>query len=187
LLDAIYKLNKKSEVEFAIVSSSIGNISENDVDLAAATNATIIALHVKTDAKAAAMAQRLKVQIEHYDIIYKLLEALEERAEKAREVKEVAVKIGTALVRKVFDIKGVGVIAGCYVQDGKFSQEGSVTVWRGKNKIGEGKIKSLQRENKTVKEVHAGYECAFSVENLTDFKVDDRVECFVYAPEPRKK
>jgi len=104
-----------------------------------------------------------------------------------REIKMVQSKVGEAIVRKVFDIKGVGVIAGCYVQDGRFVRDGSVIIWRGRKKIGEGKINSLQRANKNVKEVHTGYECAFGVKDLTDYIIDDRVECFIEVPESEKK
>ncbi len=187
LLDSIYKLSKKVDADFAIISAGIGDISETDIDFAVITKAIILGLHVKAEPNAVSLARRSKVVIEYYDIIYKLLESLEERADKAREVKMVQTKIGEAIVRKVFDIKGVGVIAGCYVQDGRFVRDGSVMVWRGRKKIGEGKIQSLQRANKNVKEVHTGYECAFGVQDMTDFSVDDRVECYIEVPETSKK
>ncbi len=187
LLDSIYKLSKKADIDFVIISAGIGDISETDIDLAATTKAIILGLHVKSEPNAVSRARRSRVIIEYYDIIYKLLEAIEERADKAREVKMIKTKIGEAIVRKVFDIKGVGVIAGCYVQDGRFIREGSVVVWRGRKKIGEGNIQSLQRANKNVKEVHTGYECAFGVQDMTDFSVDDRIECYTEVPETSKK
>jgi len=187
LLDSIHKLSKKVEIDFAVISAGIGDISETDIGLAAATKAVIFGLHVKAEPNAAALARHLRVTIEYYDIIYKLLEALEGRAEKAREIKMVKTKTGEAIVRKVFDIKGIGVIAGCYVQDGRFVRNGSVVVWRGRKKIGEGKIQSLQRANKNVKEVHTGYECAFGVQDMTDFSLDDRIECYIETPESVKK
>ena len=187
LLDSIQKLSKKIDVDFAIIFAGVGDIRETDIDLASTTKSLIVGLHVKAEPNAIASAQRLKVVIEQYDIIYKLLEFLEELADKGREVKMIKTKIGEAIVRKVFDIKGVGVIAGCYVQDGKFVKEGSVVIWRGRSKIGEGKIYTLQRANKNVKEVHTGYECAFGVKELTDYMVDDRIECYIDIPEERKK
>ncbi len=84
---------------------------------------------------------------------------------------------------KVFDIKNVGVIAGAQVKDGRFSKDGTVVVWRGRQKVGEGKIRSLQRDKKTVKEVHTGFECAFIIDNISDWQVDDRVECYLEVPE----
>jgi len=183
LVDSIHKLRKKVDIDLVVISAGVGDVSEADIDLAAATGSIILGFHVKTNANATATAKKLKVQIEHYGVIYKLLEAVQSYAEKEREVKMVQSKVGEAIVRKVFDIKGIGVIAGCYVQDGRFVRDGFVTVWRGRKKIGEGKMTSLQRANKNVKEVHTGYECAFGVKDLTDYNVDDRVECYIEVPE----
>jgi translation initiation factor IF-2 len=91
-------------------------------------------------------------------------------------------KLGEAIVRKVFDIKGLGVIAGCYVKEGRITRECSVVIWRGREKIGQGKIRSLQRDKKSVKEVHTGFECGFIVDSFTDWQEDDRVECFIEVP-----
>ncbi len=159
---------------------------ESDVDFAASTGAMLVGLHVKAESNAAGLAKREGISIKLFDIIYKLLEYLEERAEQAKEIKMIDKKIGEAVVRKVFDIKKLGIIAGCYVKEGLFSRDGKVVVWRGTQKIGEGKITSLQREGKTVKEVHTGYECAFMAEGLEDFAEDDRVECFISVPETKK-
>lgn len=183
LLEAIEKLSKKTEKGFAIVHAAVGNLSESDVMLAANTGSRIITLHVKTDSTVAALAQRYKVAIDSYFIIYKLLEALDEMAQAAKEIKMIRKKIGEAGILRVFDIKNIGVIAGAYVKEGRFSKDGSVVVWRGNKKIGEGKIKSLQRDKKSVKEVHTGFECAFLVDGLTDWAQDDRVECFLEVPE----
>ena len=182
LLDALYKLSKKSDVGFNIIHTGVGGINESDVELAYSTGSSIIGLHVKAEAKASSLARRRAISIQHYDIIYKLLEDFQERLEGAREVETVRTKIGEAVVRAVFDIKGVGIVAGSYVQDGKFTRDGYVVAWRGKEKIGEGKITSLQREKKTVKETHAGYECGFVIEGITNWEVDDRVECFIDVP-----
>jgi translation initiation factor IF-2 len=143
-------------------------------------------LHLKVDQSIIALAQRNKVSIEQHFIIYKLLEALEESAQGAKEVKFVRKKIGEAGVLKVFDIKNLGVIAGAYLKDGRFSKDGSVIIYRGNRKIGEGKIVSLQRDKKAVKEVHAGFECAFMVEGISDWQIDDRVECYLDVPDQQK-
>ncbi len=187
LSDAIHKLSAKFEKGFNIIYAGIGDVNESNVVLASNTNSRIIAFYVKSESNAILLAQQHVVPIYKFDIIYKALEELEKIAESAKEVKIVLTKIGEAVVRRVFNIKGIGVIAGCYVKDGRFSREGSVIVWRDNKKIGEGKIKSLQRENKTVKEVHAGFECAFLIENFEDWTVDDKVECFIETPEVRKE
>lgn len=183
LLESIEKLSKKSEKGFTIINSGLGNVLESDVELAADTGSRIITLHVKTEPNAATLAQRLGVTIDVYDIIYKLLESLEELAERGKEIKYIRKKIGEAVVRKVFDIKNLGVIAGSYIKEGIFTREGTVVAFRSNKKIGGGKIVSLQRDKKNVKEVHTGYECAFMVEGFNDWEVDDRVECYIDVPE----
>lgn len=185
LIGSIAKVGKKSDKQCNIISASIGDISESDISLAATTGSIILGLHIKPGPNAVALAHKYGVKLELYDIIYKLLERLEEIIEGMREIKYVKEKVGEAVVRRVFDIKGLGVIAGCYVKDGRVTKDSFVTVWRGKQKIGEGPIKTLQRDKKTVKEVHSGYECAFIIEGLTDFQVDDRIDCFLEVPEKK--
>lgn len=182
VLDAINNLARKSVVGFNIIYAGIGDISEGDIELAFSTNALIIGLHSKIDTNAMLLAQQRGTTVELYDIIYKLLEALFARAEQEKEVEMIKTKIGEAIVRRVFDIKGVGIVAGSYVQEGRFVRNGYVVGWRGSQKIGEGFITSLQREKKTVKEVHTGYECGFVVDGITDWQEDDRAECFIEVP-----
>ncbi len=184
LLDSIKKVSKKiKHTDFAIVSSGVGDISERDIMLAANTKSAILGLHVKAEQNAVSLARKEGVSVALFDIIYKLLEELQERAEKTKEVKMVDKKIGEGSVLKVFDIKKLGIVAGCMVKDGIFSRNGKVIVWRGKQQIGEGPITSLQREGKNVKEVHAGFDCAFMAEGLDDFQEDDRIEFFIQVPE----
>lgn len=183
LLESIEKLSKKAEKGFAIVQASVGDVSESDIDFAADTGSKIITLHVKVDSNAHIVAQKLGVAIHSYDIIYKLLESLEEMTQAAKQVKMVRKKIGEANVLRIFDIKNIGVIAGCYVKEGRFSKDGTVKILRGNKVVGEGKIQSLQRDKKTVKEVHTGFECAFLVDGFNEWQVDDRVECYLEVPE----
>lgn len=182
VLDSINKLSKKSERKLNIVFAAVGDISESDVEFAFNTGSSIVGLHVKTEANAITLAKRRNVSITLFDVIYKLLEILEEQIKKVEKIEMVSTKIGEAIVLRVFDIKGVGVIAGVYVKEGRFSRDGKVEVWRGKEKVGEGKIVSLQREKKVVKEAHAGFECGFRVEGFDAWKVDDKVECYLDMP-----
>ncbi len=183
LIDSLVKLADKNEQPFNLIAAGVGDISESDVTLASDTGAEIIGLHVRIESNAATQAQKLAITIHLYDIIYKLLEALEERLEKSAPVKMVAKKIGEAVVRKIFDIKNIGIIAGSYVKEGRFLRDARVIVWRGKRKVGEGKIKGLERDRKSVKEVHAGFEFAFLADGIETWEVDDRVECFIEVPE----
>ena len=186
LEDAIKKLGKKFDyTDFHIVFSGVGDISERDVQLASNTGSAVIGLHVKISTVAMNLAHQETVNVALFDIIYKLLEDLEKRAEGLKEVKMIDKKIGEGVIRKVFDIKKIGIIAGCYVNDGIFSKTGKMVIWRGKQKIGSGPITSLQRDGKNVKEVHAGFECAFMADGMSDFEVDDRVECYVSVPDTR--
>jgi len=190
LLWAIEKLSKKLEKgsvgkRFKIIHAAVGDVSESDIDLAAISGALLVGLHVKLEAKASLLAQRLSVKIKLYDIIYKLVEYLEEYAATKKEIKKEKVKVGEAVVLRVFNIKKIGVIAGCLVKDGRFSKDGSVVIYRDNKKIGEGKIRSLQREKKVVKEVHSGFECGFLVDGFDAWEVDDRVECYLEVAEKK--
>ncbi len=182
ILESLGKLAKRLKTEFNIIGAGVGPVSESDVVHAAATKSSILALHVKPDANVSLVARNSGVSIAVFDVIYRLLEHLEETFERTKKVAMVKTKIGEAVVRQVFAIKGVGVVAGCYVRDGRFLRDGLISVYRQGAEIGSGKIKSLQRERKTIKEVHAGLECGFVVDGFDDFLVDDRVDCFIEAP-----
>ncbi len=186
LLGGISRLGNKLDKVFNVINAGVGDVSEGDIMLAANTGAVIYAFHVKVEHNAQLLAQRYDVSVETYDIIYKLLDSLQELVEQSKETKKVLTKIGEAIVRKVFDIKGIGVIAGCYVRDGRIARNGKIVVWRGKHKIGSGDISSLQRERKTVKEVHAGFECGIIIDGFIDWQIDDRAECFLEIPVEKK-
>jgi len=179
LVDSIYKIGRRHNKQFVIVSSGIGTITETDVLLAAHTNALLLGLHVKAETNAVILAKSHHVTIKLFDVIYHLLEDLEKMVEAKREIKKTLVSTGVAVVRKIFNIKDLGVIAGCYMQDGICTRTSLVRVYRGRQnqKMGEGPIKSLQRDKKTVKEVHAGFECALLVDGFQDWQIDDRIEC----------
>ncbi len=182
LLGAIARFSNKFDKEFYIVHSGVGSISESDVALARDTNSKIYGLHVKSEHNANLLAQKSGVEIKNFDIIYKLLEDLEQTLKSSQEVRKVLKKIGEATVLKTFDIKGLGVIAGSKINSGRFSKEGKVIVFRGKYKVGEGSISSLQRDKKNVKEVNAGFECGFLVNGFNEWQPEDRVECYLEVP-----
>jgi translation initiation factor IF-2 len=182
LVRSLEALSAKLPKKFAIVHAALGDVSESDIMLAFDTHALIYSFHVKTEPHALALLHKYPVTIKHFDIIYKLLEDLEAVAEAGRPIEYISKKIGEAIVLKVFDIKNLGVVAGALVKTGRFVRDGKVVVWRGKQKVGEGTIKGLQREKKSVKEVHAGFECGFLVDGFSDWQVDDRVECFQEVP-----
>ncbi len=179
VLDGIEKISKNADISYFVVHAAVGNVTENDVILAETSNALVVGFHTKIETAAHQFARNSKVTILAFDIIYKLFEDLEIRSQKAKVIEKKEVKIGEATVLKVFDIKKLGVIAGCYIREGRFSENGNVIIKRGKKQVGEGKVKSLQRDKKTVKEVHTGFECAFIVDGFVDWQVDDIVECYL--------
>lgn len=183
LLGSIEKLNEKAFQKIHVVLAGIGNVSESDVQLAHDTRATIYTLHSKADPAALALATKYSIMINQFDIIYRVLENLEQLSQRGKPIKKVTKKTGEAVVLKVFDIKGLGKVAGAQVKAGKLIKDGKVTVWRDKYKVGEGTIKSLQREKKTIKEALTGMECAFTVIGFDDWLPDDRVECYQEVPE----
>lgn len=178
ILDAIAQFDKKETKQIVLVRVGIGDISESDVLLAEDVGATIVGFNVKADRNSLIVARQSKVNVELFYVIYKLIDELKAFAVRVKEVKKVRTKIGEGEVLKVFNIKKLGVIAGCVVREGRFSGEGIIKIKRGRKELGEGKIKSLQRDKKMVKEVHAGYDCAFLVEGFEDWQEGDQVECY---------
>ncbi|HVW99892.1 MAG TPA: translation initiation factor IF-2 [Candidatus Babeliaceae bacterium] len=183
LVHAVSKISDKFFRPLNILSAAVGPCTENDVLLASDAKAIIYTFHSRVEPSALAASHRVGVVVRSFDIIYRLLEDLEEVAEQGRPIKMVTKKIGEAVVLKVFDIKHLGVIAGAQVKAGRFVRDGRVVIWRGKHKVGEGPIQSLQREKRPAKEVHAGFECGFMVEGFSDWRPDDRVECYLEVPE----
>jgi translation initiation factor IF-2 len=179
IVEGVDRLSKKQQKGFNILRHEVGDINEGDVEFAFNTGARIVCFNVKSEANAQILADRRKVKVLSFGIIYKLLEDLEAIAHAARDIEMVRTKIGEATVLRVFDIKKVGVIAGAVIRDGRFTRDGFVVIWRGKTKVGEGKITSLQRDKKSVKEIANGFECAFMVDGFTEWAEDDRVECFI--------
>ncbi|MCF7799561.1 translation initiation factor IF-2 [Candidatus Babeliales bacterium] len=166
---------KKGYPEINLIQVGIGDISEKDVELSITTNSILLGLHVKVEKNAILFAKDKAVNIKLFDIIYKLIDYVIEQLEKDRETKIVYKKVAELVVRRVFNIKKIGTVAGCYVKEGVVSKGDKVVCVRNNKEIGEGKITSLQRETKTVKEVHAGFECGFVCEGFNDWLENDTV------------
>ncbi|KKP28165.1 MAG: Translation initiation factor IF-2 [candidate division TM6 bacterium GW2011_GWF2_30_66] len=179
LLWVIEDLSKGLEKGFKVLHASVGDINESDIELASISNSLIVGLHVKAESKSTSLAQQLSVSLNLFDIIYNIVDFLREYSESRKEVKKEKRKSGQATVLRVFDIKNVGVIAGCIVNEGVFTRGSKIVAFRRDKKIGEGTIKSLERDKKSVKEVHAGFECGFIIDGFSAWEVDDRVECYV--------
>ncbi len=166
------------QVKLKIIHASVGAVAETDVNLAVASGAIIIAFNVRPERKAAELAQQESVDIRLHTIIYELQDELKKALAGllAPVIKETY--MGRAEVRNTFRIKGVGMIAGCYVQDGEIKRNAEVRVLRDNVVIYSGKVSSLKRFKDDASEVKAGFECGIGVSNFNDVKVGDVLECF---------
>src|SRR5438132_827632 len=178
IADAVERLGTEA-VKPHVLLKGVGGITENDVQLAAASNAIIIGFNVRPEAKAAALAEREGVDIRTYRIIYEVLNDIKAAVEGLLEPTLKERVLGRAEVRQVFLVTKVGAVAGCYVTDGTIVRAGaSVRVVRDGVVVYEGRLASLRRFKDDVKEVQAGYECGITVENFNDVKPGDRLEVF---------
>ncbi|HIU16608.1 MAG TPA: translation initiation factor IF-2 [Candidatus Ventricola intestinavium] len=168
-----------SEVRVRTIHSGVGAVTENDVMLAGIDGAIIIGFNVRPDAKAREAANRDGIDIRYYRVIYQAIEDVEKAMKGllAPEFRENV--LGHAEVRNVFKITNVGIVAGCYVTDGLLQRNAQVRLLRDNVVVYEGKLSSLQRFKDAVKEVKDGYECGVCLENYTDIKEGDIIECFV--------
>ncbi len=166
-------------IRVRVLHEDTGSITENDVHLAAASEAVIIGFNVRPTVKVKELAEQEKVDIRTYDVIYHALEDIEKAMVGMLEPTFVERVIGTAVVRETFHVPKVGTVAGCAVIDGKIERSASVRVMRDGVVIYTGKIDSLKRFKDDVKEVLTGYECGISVENFNDIKLEDHLEAFV--------
>ncbi|KKP96045.1 MAG: Translation initiation factor IF-2 [candidate division TM6 bacterium GW2011_GWE2_36_25] len=178
LISAVQKLATQECKNISVVYAGVGAITESDVMLASTAGARIYGFGIKPEYHVQALAKRLGVFIGSYYVIYHLLDDLKEFIELTREPEKIIKKTGEAIVLKVFHIKG-SIIAGCSVKSGKIIRGSNAIVWRGPSKIGEGKVQTLQRERRSMKEVAAGFECGLVIAGIADYQPDDRIECFV--------
>lgn len=166
------------EVNLKVIQAGVGAVSETDVLLASASNAIVVAFNVRPERKAQELAQRENVDIRTHTIIYELLDELKKAVAGllAPVIKETM--LGHAEVRDTFRVKGAGMIAGCYVQDGIMKRDVDVRVLRDNVVIYTGKLISLRRFKEDVNEVRSGFECGAGISNFNDVKVGDVLECF---------
>ncbi len=170
---------KNEEVKVEIVACGVGNINENDIQLAKVSNAIIISFDTKVLGKISTYAKQNKVEIREYDIIYKAIEDIEKLAKSMMAPKFEEKIVGHAEVRALFKISSVGTIAGSYVTDGKIVRNSSVKVSRDDKEIFAGKIATVKRGKDDAKEVSAGYECGIKIDGFNDVQEGDIIECIV--------
>jgi translation initiation factor IF-2 len=173
------------EVVIKIVHGGVGAINESDVILASASNAIIIGFNVRPDVTAKSIAEREKVDLRLYRVIYDAIEDVEAAMKGMLDPVFEEKVIGHAEVRQTFKASGIGTIAGSYVLDGVSQRGCSVRVSRDGVQIYEGHLASLKRFKDDVKEVKAGYECGLVLEKYNDLKEGDIVEAYTMVEVPR--
>ncbi|MBR1781355.1 MAG: translation initiation factor IF-2, partial [Oscillospiraceae bacterium] len=166
------------EVNVRVIHCAVGAINESDVMLASTSNAIIVGFNVRPDAQAKVAAERDKVDMRMYRVIYECIEEIEAAMKGMLAPKFKEVELGRVEVRQVYKITNVGIVAGSYVLDGKVTRNAKLRLVRDGIVIHEGEIASLQRFKDSVKEVAAGYECGITLEKFSDLKVGDILECF---------
>ena len=166
------------EVRVRVIHGGVGAINESDIMLASTSNAIVVGFNVRPDSAAKAMAERNHVDMRMYRVIYECMEEIEAAMKGMLAPKYKEVELGTVEVRKVYKISNVGVVAGCYVTEGKVTRSAQLRLVRDGIVIHEGEIASLQRFKDSVKEVMNGYECGITLEKFSDIKPGDIFECF---------
>jgi len=166
------------KVELTFVHRAVGGITENDISLAATTNATILGFNVRPDRKARTLAESENVEIRTYEVIYKLLEDIEQAmlGMLAPEFEEVVT--GEAEVREIFRVPRIGAIAGCYVRSGVITRGSKVRFLRDGTIIWKGAINSLRRFKEDAREVREGFECGIGLSDFQDLKPGDLIETY---------
>lgn len=178
LLTSLQKLNEQHENKIKVIDSGIGDINESNLDLAITTGSVVYGLGVKVNKIALANAKK-PVVVKTFDIIYKLLEDIEETLKKRAKGVVEEKQLGIARVKAIFKIKSIGVIAGAAVEEGSIQKNAKFRVYRAGAVVGNGVIKTLQKERASVATVSAGHDCAFASDNFSGWKIGDEVRCYI--------
>jgi translation initiation factor IF-2 len=174
------------EVKIDVIHQGVGDISESDVILAAASEAVIIGFHVRAESKAADVAVREKVDIRFYDVIYEAESDIKAALEGLLAPEIVKIDIGEAEVRQVFKVPKIGSIAGSYVKNGSVKRGAMAEVYRNEELLGNAKISSLKRFKDDVREVASGFECGIGLEPFPELNEGDIIKVYQEVEEARK-
>ncbi|MBE2219224.1 MAG: translation initiation factor IF-2 [Ignavibacteria bacterium] len=185
LSDSLLKLGT-SEVKVSIIHKAIGEITEYDVLLAAASSAIIVGFGVRPNLKARKLAEAEKVDIRLHNIIYDVINEIKLALEGLLEPEKSEEVLATVEVRETFKVPKIGTVAGCYVLDGKVVRNNKVRLLRDGFVVFDGSINALKRFKDDVREVEQGFECGMSLENFNDIKVGDIVESYTIVETKRK-
>jgi translation initiation factor IF-2 len=184
LTESLRKL-ERDEVKLAFVHRGVGGITENDIQLAAASNATIIGFNVRPDRKARELAETEDVEVRTYQIIYQVLEDIEAAMVGMLAPKYEEVVTGEAEVREVFRVPRIGAVAGCYVRNGTITRGSKVRFLREGVVIWTGTVSSLKRFKEDAREVQTGFECGIGLSDFQDLKQGDVIETYEEREIPR--
>ncbi len=184
LVNSLKQIQSK-KIDLEILHSAVGPITENDVLLAAASNAIVIGFNVKVENNAANTAKREGVQVKLYSIIYELLDQVKEAMAGLLDPESRESVVGHAEVRRVFDLTK-GCVAGSYVTDGRILRSGRARVLRGKQAIYDGGLSTLRRFQDDVKEVRNGMECGIKLGNFDEYEEGDIIECYILEKIPQQ-
>jgi translation initiation factor IF-2 len=174
------------DVKLKVLHGSVGGITESDILLAAASNAIVIGFNVRPESKGAALAAKEGVDVRLYTIIYEVVADVRAAMEGLLEPTFREQVFGRVEIRQIFNIAGIGTIAGCSVTEGKIARGNLVRLLRDQVVVHEGKLASLKRFKDDVREVASGYECGLSLEGYQDLKQGDVVEAFERIPVIRR-
>lgn len=177
IVTSLEKLSN-DEVKVNIVHTGVGAINESDVMLAGTSGSIIIGFNVRPSVAVTGMAERDGIQIRTYNVIYNILDDVENAMKGMLDPEFKEVVLGTVEIRETFKVPNVGIIGGAYVTDGKVVRNENIRLVRDGIVIHEGKISSLKRFKDDAKEVAQGYECGIGIENYNDIKEGDIIECF---------
>ncbi len=175
--DSVEKIST-SEVKLRVLHRAVGSINESDVLLAAASDAIVLGFHVQVEPKAREIVTRERVDVRTYDVIYEAIEDIKAAMEGLLKPEIERRVLGTAEVRQLFRVPKMGPIAGSMVLSGLVKRNAKVTVRRGGESVGEGKVTSLKRFKEDVSEVKSGFECGIGVDAFPDVRVGDLLEVF---------
>ena len=177
LKQSLEKLSSEN-IKVKVIHSAVGAINESDIIFASTSNAIIIGFNVRPDNNALLLADKEKVDIRTYRLIYEALDDIKSAMIGLLDPDIKEVYLGRVEIRQLYKISNVGTVAGCYVLDGKLTRNCNVRILRQGVVIFESKLSSLKRFKDDVKEVNKGYECGLSIENFNDLKEEDIIEGF---------
>ena len=183
---SLTKMNSE-KVEIKIIHTGVGEINESDVTLAIASEAMIFGFNVKANVQAKNLSKREKINMKYFSIIYEVIDEAKKIIDGMFVEEFLENQIGSALIKKVFEISDSNKVAGCSIEDGKVTSKAFARIFRNEKQIGEVQIQSLRREKNQVKEVLSGLECGITFVKFNDIVEDDKIEFFTRENNEKKQ